>query len=132
MTTRAVHWHEGMFLRPHHLQTAQRQHDHVLARNDKWSTHYNWGLRSIDLDPEGLANYRLVIRALAARLRDGATLAIPEDGLLPAIDLKPAFEEAGAVTVYLAVPQLHLGRANASTHAGGEARYLLDTQELED
>lgn len=132
MSTRAVHWHEGMFLRPHHFQTAQRHQDHVLARNDKWSLHYNWGLRAIDLDQEALANYRLVIRALQARLRDGATLAIPDDGLLPALDLKPAFEEAGAVTIYLAVPQLHLGRANASTHAGGEGRYLLDTQELED
>ena len=27
MTTRAVHWHEGMFLRPHHFNAAQQHWD---------------------------------------------------------------------------------------------------------
>ena len=132
MTTRAVHWHEGMFLRPHHFQTAQRHQDHVNARSGKWDVHYNWGIRAIELDLDALANYRLVVRSLEARLRDGTPVAIPEDGLLPAVELKAAFEQHAAVTVFLAVPLLHLGRANAAAGAGSEARFLLDTQELED
>src|SRR5581483_8118736 len=55
-----------------------------------------------------------------------------EDGLIPAVELKGPFEQAQTLMVYLAVPQVHLGRANAATHAGSEARYLVDTQELED
>lgn len=132
MTTRAVHWHEGMFLRPHHFQTGQRHLEHMAHRGAKWDLHYNWGLRSVDLDLDALANYRLVVRALEARLRDGALVSIPEDGLLPALELKAPFEQAASLTVYLAIPVLHLGRANASTTAASEARYLLDTQELED
>jgi type VI secretion system protein ImpJ len=133
MSSRAVHWHEGMFLRPQHFQTAQRYALHVGDRGEKWDVHYNWGLRSIDLDEEGLSNYRFVARSLRARLRDGTLVGIPEDGLLPAADLKSAFERANRVTVYLALPLLHLGRANACQNGPADGgRYLVDTQELED
>src|SRR5215470_15171692 len=125
MTTRAVHWNEGMFLRPHHFQTAQRHLADMGLRNAKWDQHYNWGLRAIDLDLDALANYRLVVRSLQARLRDGSLVSLPEDGLLPALELKAPFEQAGAFTVYLALPTLHLGRSNASSSPASEARYLI-------
>lgn len=133
MTSRAVHWHEGMFLRPHHLQAAQRHTERLLTTGAKWDHHYNWGLRSIDLDRTALGNHRLVIRSLRARLRDGTLVAMPEETLLPALDLKAALAESGGVTVYLAVPALNLNRANAAGAGNPEGcRWLLDMQELED
>lgn len=133
MTVRPVHWHEGMFLRPHHLQAAQRQSVHRDSTSQKWDVHYNWGLRSIDLDRDALANHRLVIRSLRARLRDGTLVSVPEDGALPQLDLKPAFERESELMVYLAVPVLQLGRTNVAVDGRLDgARYLLDTQELED
>ncbi len=133
MTARAVHWHEGMFLRPHHLQAAQRHAEHMARRGEKWDVHYDWGLRAVDLDLDALANHRFAVHALRARLRDGTLVDVPEDAVLPALDLKPALEQTRAVTVFLAVPVVNLGKANAAagTPADG-ARYLLDTQELED
>src|SRR5437773_716756 len=107
MTVRAVHWHEGMFLRPHHFQTAQRHATYLAQLSDKWDLHHNWGLREIDLDLDALANARLVIRSLQARLRDGTLVAIPGDGMLDALDLKEAFEHDTQLTVYLAVPVFH-------------------------
>ena len=104
MTTRAVHWHEGMFLRPHHFQTVMRFWSHQSHRREKWDVAYSWGLRSIELDLDALANYRCVVRSLECRLRDGTLVAIPEDGLLPPVELKEAFEKADVVTVYVAVP----------------------------
>ena len=80
MTDRAVHWHEGMFLRPHHFQAAGRFWTGLAHRGDKYDLYYNWGLVSIDLDRDGLTNYRLVIRSMKARLRDGILVSIPEDG----------------------------------------------------
>ena len=133
MTARAVHWHEGMFLRPHHFQAAQRHGAQLAGDDEKWDHHYNWGLRAIDLDRDALANYRLVIRSLKARLRDGTLVSVPEDGVLPALDLRPALEHAPAVTALLAVPVLNLGRANVAADHGAEGgRYLLETQNLED
>src|SRR5262245_14726197 len=113
MTSRAVHWHEGMFLRPHQLQAAQRHIYSVQPTSEKWDVHHNWGLRSIDLDQTALANHRLVIRSLRARLRDGTLVSVPEEGALPALDLTEALAEQSTLTVLLAVPVLNLNRANA-------------------
>jgi type VI secretion system protein ImpJ len=122
-----------MFLRPHHLQAAQRYWTHVGQMSEKWDQHYNWGLRSIDLDLDGIANYRCVVRSLKARLRDGTLVSIPEDGTLPALELKPIFERENAVTIYIGIPVLQLGRANVGSNGRSDgARYVLDSQELED
>src|SRR4051812_31197961 len=117
MATRPVYWHEGMFLRPHHLQAAERHWVEHGNRNEKWDCEYNWGLRSIELDHAALANHRLVVRSLKARLRDGTLVVVPDDGILPNLDLRPAFDRATIagspnITAYLAVPVLQLGRAN--------------------
>jgi len=133
MTVQAVHWHEGMFLRPQHFQAAQRHFLQVSDRSTKWDLHYNWGIRQIEADEDALANYRLVIRRLQARLHNGTPIAVPEDGSLPMFDLKDAFGRENAVTVYLAVPTLQLSRRNLA--AAGEAdggRYLVETLQLED
>jgi type VI secretion system protein ImpJ len=122
-----------MFLRPHHFQAAQRywlQHAHL---NEHWDCHYNWGLRAIELDLDALANYRLVVRTLRARLRDGTLVTVPEEGPLTPLDLRPAFEQAQRFDVLLAVPLLNLSKANVSADGpAGTSRYLLDQQEIED
>src|SRR5262249_21505122 len=99
MTARAGHWNEGMFLRPHHLQAAQRYASAHLHRSSLFDEHYNWGLRSLDIDKEALANHRLVVRALQIRLRDGTIVSVPEDGELPEINLKTAFGGESTVGV---------------------------------
>ena len=127
MALRSIHWHEGMFLRPQHFQAADRYALHLAHRDEKWDLHYNWGLRAIDLDLDALANNRLVIRSLKARMRDGTLVAIPEDGLLPSLDLQSAFSREDRVTVLLAVPVLNLGKSNvAGDH--GQAIQTLEAQ----
>jgi type VI secretion system protein ImpJ len=133
MTARAVHWNEGMFLRPHHLQAAQRYTSDQLHRNAQFEQPYYWGLRIFEVDKEALANHRFVIRALQIRLRDGTIVSVPEDGELPEIDLKPVLAGDNTVTVFLAVPVMRLGRANlAGEHPIEGGRYLVDALELED
>src|SRR5438046_1210083 len=99
MTARAVHWHEGMFLRPQQFQAAGRHAQELLARNSRWDVHHGWGVRYIDWEPEALATYRFALRRLEVRLRDGTALALPEDGSLPALDLKPFLQKANRVTI---------------------------------
>lgn len=136
MTTQAVHWHEGMFLRPQHFQAADRHARHLMGLGAKWNTHYSWGLRSIDIDTDALANYRFVVRGAEARLPGGSLLRLPQDGALPALDLKNAFGRENTLTIYVAIPVLQLNRSNvATTAAGGYTnghRFSLDMKELED
>ncbi len=133
MASRAVHWHEGMFLRPQHFQAAQRHESEQRSRGDKWDLHYNWGLRSVDINQTALANHRLVVGSLKARLRDGTLVSLPEDATPPELDLREPLQRDRALMVYLAVPVLRTGRANvADDGVAGAARYALDTQEVED
>lgn len=137
MSYRAVHWHEGMFLRPHHLQAAQRFSEYQTGLLTQMLTPYCWGCAVLDIDRDALANFRFVVRRLRARLRDGTLVAIPEDGTLSAVDLRPSLEKASAVTLSLAVPLLQSGRINVSDDqnpAAGNAlvRYRLDVQDIDD
>ncbi len=134
MASQAVHWHEGMFLRPHHFQASQRHLADLGRRNAKWDVHYNWGLHSIHLDEEALANHRLVIHALEARLRDGTPVVVPQDGTLEPLDVRAAFQETGkrSFLAYLAVPALYMGRRNASLERQRDCRYYQATLDCED
>jgi type VI secretion system protein ImpJ len=120
-----------MFLRPHHFQAGRGHLLQQMAIGQSWDSHYNWGLRAIEIDMDALANFRLVVRSLRARLRDG-TLIDAADGPLPDIDLKPALERESVLTVLLAVPQLREGYANVGESADSEARYLVDAVDLVD
>lgn len=133
MVTRAVHWYEGMFLRPQHLQAAQRYEASQRTRGAKWDLHYNWGLRSVELNAAALANHRLVLQTLQVRLRDGTLVCLPEDAAPPALDLKEPLERDRALKVFLALPSLRLNRANVAEPGQAEGgRYLVDTQQIED
>jgi len=119
-----------MFLRPQQFQAAERHAHLALSRTSRWDLHHGWGARRVEWEPEALATYRFALRSLEARFRDGTTLVLPEDGSLPALDLRPMLQKGSAVTVYVALPQLRLGRANAG--AGEASRYQTELQEVED
>jgi type VI secretion system protein ImpJ len=133
MQTQPVHWHEGMFLRPQHFQLATRYSVAVSDRGDKWDQHYNWGLRNLEIDLDALSNFRFVVRSLEARYRDGTQVAVPEDLVLPAFDLKPALSNSGSIQIYLALPLLQSNRSNVGESPNESlARFVIDTQNLQD
>jgi type VI secretion system protein ImpJ len=131
-----------MYLLPHHSQTAERLAQQHLERSHRWDLHYNWGLRTLDLDHEALINYRFVVRSLTARMKDGTLVAIPDDGSVEALDLKPALARSNSVEVLLALPKLQPGKPSSPPHEGsdgqpvpatrGDTRFLIDAQEVED
>ncbi len=132
MTVQAVHWHEGMFLRPHHFQLDERFWTEQANRCVAWDHHYCWGLRSIDLDTAALSNYRLVVRSLQARMADGTLVAAPGDVTLPVRDLRAALARESSLTVYLALPLMQAARANVANGGDAAARFLIDRRQVED
>jgi type VI secretion system protein ImpJ len=122
-----------MFLGPQHLQAAQRYEASQRRKGDRWGVRYNWGLRSLELNHEALANHRLEVHSVQACLPDGALVDLPEDGPLPTLDFREALEGERTLRVFLALPSFRLGSANAPDDGSAEgARYLQETQELED
>lgn len=132
MSTPPVYWHQGMFLRPHHFQAADRYWADQLRASGKFDVHHNWGLRVADIDVGALKNFRFEIDRLEARLRDGTIVRSVRgtDTALPGLDLKPpltGLEPGATFDVLLAVPQLQVGRANTGQPTDGAGvRYIVE------
>jgi len=133
MNPRPVHWHEGMFLRPHHFQAADRYTARLLADNLRMLQWHGWGLRRLTLDWEALGGFRLLIRELEARFRDGTVLILPDDSPAPDVDLKSAFADRTHLDVFLGIPKWRPGQPNlvAST-ATAPARFRSLTLTIDD
>jgi type VI secretion system protein ImpJ len=133
MRNPAVHWSEGMFLRPHHFQAMGRHWGELLATSARWENPYYYGLHAGELSTEALANYQVQFSGLQCRLRDGTIFAVGADRELDRRDLKAAFQNAAVVTVYLAISKLALGRANVSQPGLGErSKYISTVLSLQD
>lgn len=134
MSNHAIHWSEGLFLRPQHFQAAERNLREELRVSENWNVSYAYGIRKIEVDEDALANWRILLRTCHVRLHDGTHLRFPENASLSPIELpKNAFDRQDRVTVYLGLPQLKLGRANAEAPGGDlNARYLVEPVEVED
>ena len=116
-----IHWHEGLFLQPHHLQRLQRGFHLKMVQERKLMCPYPYGLIEAQLSPDELANMRLRFTTLRAVMPSGLEVSFPENAELPSIDIKPAFSSSGGgFTVYLGVPVWQDRRANA-LEAGPDA-----------
>jgi type VI secretion system protein ImpJ len=107
-----VHWHEGLFLLPHHLQRIQRGLNEGAALERRLNWAYPYGLIDAHLSNDDLENMRLRFDRLHAIMPSGQEVRFPQDAELPAIDIKQAFESRGRFMVYLGVPLWFSARAN--------------------
>ena len=129
-----VAWLEGMFLRPHHMQAAERSIAELIDNQVQLDHGYSYGLRRISFSKEAIANGQFELSECQARLRDGTIVWIsvgqePDrvelgSASVPVKDLSAAFEADEIIDVYIAVPKLRLGRSNTLPQRGGEHRYV--------
>lgn len=132
-----VHWSEGQFLRPHHLQSAWRQIDTLRSAALGGLHPFGWGFLSLDLVGEAVANYLLDVRACELLLRDGSYVKVPENCSIDPRDFKKVADATpGPLEVYFGVPELQVVRPNV--HNPGQAadgrrpRYVVDVVERYD
>ena len=71
-----VHWREGLFLRPHHFQAADRHWSELIQTSQRWDHPYGYGLEAFEFSPEALANGHLEVRTVRARMRDGTLVSL--------------------------------------------------------
>lgn len=109
-----VHWHQGLFLQPHHFQQLQHSVYDEAAKARRFSGSFPYGICESRVSPDELANFRLRFEKLRVIMPSGIEVDFPDNAELPSFDLKPLF--AGGDTVfrfYLAVPLWQAKRANS-------------------
>ena len=109
-----VHWHEGLFLQPHHLQIMQRRLQTEVRAARSLLNPYCYGVIESRLAVDDLADGRIRFERLRAVMPSGQEVFFPEDANLPALDIKPDLVRAsGPIDVLLVVPLWAKSRANA-------------------
>jgi len=108
-----IHWHEGLFLRPQHLQLLDRQISERVAYDRGLSSPYAYGLIDSKISYDDLEDFRVRFDKLDVILSDGSVLRYPDNTELPSLDFKEAFaNNPKGFMVYLALPLWHSQRSN--------------------
>jgi len=136
--TSLIHWHEGLFLQPHHLQRFQFSLNQsiVAERNLTWA--YPYGIVEARLSEDDLANRRVRFERLRLIMKSGIVIDYPDHAEVPTLDLKQALERfRSGFVVSLGVPQWDEQQANVYAESStGEARvrvhYLVREKEYRD
>ncbi len=108
-----IHWHEGLFLRPHHFQRLQQGFHQLLHDQRRLVAPYPYGVIDARIATDALADFRLHFDSLRAVLPGGQEVRVPENADLPDLSLKQLLSASpGGVTIHLALPVWHDQRAN--------------------
>ncbi|UCD74777.1 MAG: type VI secretion system baseplate subunit TssK [Phycisphaerales bacterium] len=115
MTTKGhVHWEEGLFLRPHHLQLMQRRAFEDLATERRLLQPYPYGVVELAVSRDELSNLIVRFDRLRVIMPSGLYVDIDSNAELPPLDVtKPFKAGSGPLAVHLAVPLWYPTRANA-------------------
>lgn len=109
-----THWHEGLFLQPHHFQRMQRGMHEALLDQRRLIAPYPSGVIEARIAPDALADFRLRFDYLRVLMPSGQEVCVPDNAELPELALKPVLTgSVGSVLIHLALPLWQEKRANA-------------------
>jgi len=108
-----IHWSEGLFLQPHHMQIMQRNFRESFAWQSRLIWSYPYGLIEARISDDQLENMRVSFDRLRAIMPSGLIVNVPDNTHLPSLDIKQAFaSSSGALKISLGVPVWYSSRGN--------------------
>lgn len=118
-----VHWHEGLFLQPHHLQAADRNALERVERERRLAWPYPYGVVESKLNEDELENLRVRFDRLRLVMPGGTYLDIRENADMPPLDIKKALAGTNApLRIEIGIPIWYHNRANAIEPGAGDWR----------
>ena len=78
-----VLWSEGLFLRPHHLQQADRYLERLVEARARSVTPYPWGFAQVEIDRDLAQQSKFALRRAAGVMPDGVPFDVPADSPPP-------------------------------------------------
>jgi len=130
-----IHWQEGLFLQPHHLQRMQKSVDDAVAAERRLAWPYSYGVIEARLSRDELENKRIRFDKLRAIMPSGLEVNYPNSAELPSLDISQAFSKGDAsFTISLGVPLWQSSRANTVPivqNSDSRAKLLYRVDEVE-
>lgn len=133
--TQHIHWHEGLFLQPHHLQQMQQNIITQIRTERRLRFTYPYGVIESELSEDSLRNLLVQFKYLRVVMPSGTEVEYPSSADVPPLNLQNAFDSgAEAVTVMIGVPLWDPNGANVVTAEGNEgwkSRRIYKLNEIE-
>ena len=108
-----IHWCEGLFLQPHHLQYMQSSFVENFAHDRRLYWNYPYGVVEAKISDDQLENMRVSFDRLRVVMPSGLEVNVPDNAYLPSLDIKKSFaSSSGPLTVSLGVPTWSPSRSN--------------------
>ncbi|SKA66743.1 type VI secretion protein, VC_A0114 family [Succinivibrio dextrinosolvens DSM 3072] len=120
-----VHWSEGLFIQPQHLQQMQINMNSLIRAQRKFSVPFDYGFYDLELDPEALTTRRVVIKRFSAVMPDGTEISMPGNCKVETLELSLENSGQTEVDIYLTVPTLSTTESNLKSDSKTNARYTL-------
>jgi type VI secretion system protein ImpJ len=119
-----IHWCEGLFLQPHHLQSMQKHIFDQFTRERRLGWNYPYGVIEARISDDELENMRVCFDRLRVIMPSGIEVNVPDNADLPSLDIKKAFAStSGSLTISLGVPVWYASRGNVvDKHGDGDWR----------
>lgn len=110
-----VHWSDGLFLQPHHMQQLQNSMIDVQQKSFMLSTFYTYGLIDFKIDEEALEGMRFVVKKLSAVMPNNLSVSMPGNLNITPFTFEPTeYINDEHIMVYLAIPHYKDTDANLS------------------
>lgn len=116
-----LHFNEGLYLEPHHLQAMQRGIYARFADERRLQCGYPYGLIEARLSPDALNNHLVQFARLRVVMPSGLLVEFPDNADLPPLNIRHAFDSSvEPFTVSLGVPMWKPDRSNALEEGSGD------------
>lgn len=123
-----VVWSEGLFLRAHHFQQAERHAEHRLERRVADLSAYGWGMADLLVNRDMLDIGKFGLSRARGVFPDGFAFSLPDDRELPPpLDIPPTARD---LTIFLAVPVQQPGAVTIAPVAGQDHAARYDVSEI--
>lgn len=136
---RPIYWHEGLFLRPQHLQQQDLFHEGKLHDFVSSLSPYFWGVKAVAINQSALQNQIFDLESCEIFFQDGAIVKLPDNAEFKPRSFSSNWDPSGKpLSIYLGVKRLASDGVNAeqvededgsSKNRGGRRGYRFSISE---
>lgn len=124
-----VLWSEGLFMRPQHLQQADRYLEHLVASRSELASPYPWGFSEVEVDTDLAQQSIFALRKARGIMPDGTPFDMPVDTVAPPLAVP---DDAAGQTLWLTLPIAATGGREVGDPADRDTRFYADTALIAD
>jgi len=114
--SKPIYWHEGLFLRPQHLQQQDLHFKNYALELLRISVANSWGIKYVSMVQSALNNQIVEINNCEIIFQDGTHIKSSENACIQRRNISNNWDKSGKpMSIYLGLKKLQVGKNNLDT-----------------